>query len=116
MALEPLHPDEAALHHELRDALNQQLTSTDLFVWIRVEPTGDAHGFEHLDRIVLETERWLSSLDPDVVDAADLPGRAFSDKAAEIEVRAIPKKPEARGQRAAQIVGNPEPALAGWVP
>jgi len=37
------------------------------------------------------------------------------DPAAEIKLRAIPKRPEARDRRADQIVGNPEPILAGWV-
>lgn len=115
MPLRPSHPDEPALHHELRDALNQRLTNGDFFVWISVRPTGERVEFEDLDAIVSKAETWLSSLDPDRVDASDLPERTYSDKAAEVELRAIPKKPSARGQRAGQIVGNPEPVLAGWV-
>lgn len=116
MPLEPLHPDEPALHHALRDMLNQSLTSTDFFVWIRVEPTGERREFEDLGAIVADTEQWLSGLDPDAVNADDLPARGYRDRAADIEVRAIPKKPSARGYRAAEIVGNPEPVLAGWLP
>ena len=56
-----------------------------------------------------------ATLDPDVVSSSrEVPELAFVDQAAEIRVRAVPKKPEARGGRAAQIVGNPEPVLVGW--
>ena len=116
MPLEPLHPDEPSLHHALRDALNQSLTSADFFVLISVEPTGEVRDFDDLAAIVADAEQWLSGLNPDAVDASDLPTRRYSDKAAYVEVRAIPKKPSARNYRPAEIVGNPEPALAGWVP
>lgn len=115
MALTPSHPDEPALHHQLRDALNQTLTSRDFFVWINVRPTGERVEFENLEAIVSDAEQWLSSLDPDRVDATELPERDYADKSAEVELRAIPKKPSARGRQTSQIVGNPEPVLAGWV-
>jgi hypothetical protein len=38
----------------------------------------------------------------------------FEDPAADVRIRAIPKKPEARGTRATEIVGNPEPVLMGF--
>jgi hypothetical protein len=113
--LEPLHPDEPALHHALRDALNRQLTDTDFFVWINVTPTGERTEFDDLSSIVRRTEQWLSSLSPESVEPETLPEKEFSDRAAEIKIRAIPKKPAARGSHPPQIVGNPEPALAGWV-
>ena len=99
----------------MRDALNQALTNGDFFVWINVRPTGERVEFEDLEAIVSDAEKWLSSLDPDRVDPSELPERDYADKAAEVELRAIPKKPAARGRRASQIVGNPEPVLAGWV-
>jgi hypothetical protein len=99
----------------LRDALNRELTTPNFFVWIKVRPTGKSREFADLPTIVRETESWLRALDPDSVDASDLPERNFSDRAAKVEIRAIPKKREARGDRSVEIVGNPEPALAGWV-
>jgi len=113
--LEPLHPNEAALHHALRDALNRRLTTTDFFVWINIRPTGLRKNFENLDGIVEATEAWLLAQDPDTVSAEALPEQTLLDPAADVTVRAIPKKTAARGHRASEIVGNPEPALAGWV-
>ena len=115
MPLEPSHPDEPVLHRGLRDALNRELTTPNFFVWINVSPTGRRLEFEDLPAIVRQTESWLRTLDPDSVDASQLPERTFSDKAAQVQIRAIPKKRSARAQRAAEVVGNPEPALAGWV-
>ena len=116
MALSARHPDEPALHHELRDAFNRKLTSTKFFVWIDVRPTGGLKRFAHLDEIVRATEQWLTDLDPDAPAAPDrIAERWIVDPAAEIKLRAIPKRPEARDRRADEIVGNREPILAGWV-
>jgi hypothetical protein len=116
MALSARHPDEVDLHHELRDAFNRQLTNTDFFVWIDVRPTGQAKHFAHLEEIVRATEEWLGDLDPDAPSGLDkIAERWIIDPAAEIKLRAIPKKPEARTYRSDQIVGNPEPILVGWV-
>jgi hypothetical protein len=114
MPLEPRHPQEPALHHELRDALNRELRNTRFFVWIDVRPTGDRSTFEDLPRVVAHTELWLDSLDPDAVDPGELPERWERDPAAEVHLRAIPKKQEAWGSRSTEIVGNPEPILVGW--
>jgi hypothetical protein len=115
MPLEPSHPDEPELHHQLRDALNEGLTSTDFFVWIRVRPTGHQKRFAYLPRIVEKTDKWLASLDPNASrDAPEPPSTFAQDPAADVEILAIAKRPEARGERAAEIVGNPEPALAGF--
>ncbi len=115
MALAPLHPDEPVLHHELRDALNQSLANTSFFVWINVTPTGTQHEFSDLRRIVVGIEWWLETLDPDAIPATeDVPELELSDPAADVRVRALPKKREARVQRSAEIVGNPEPVLVGW--
>jgi hypothetical protein len=117
MALSARHPDEPDLHHELRDAFNSRLTNTNFFVWIDVRPTGKDKRFAYLDQIVAATDEWLGDLDPD----APAPGegrvqeRWITDAAAEIKLRAIPKRPEARNRRADQIVGNPEPVLVGYV-
>jgi hypothetical protein len=115
MPLEPLHPAEPTLHHALRDTLNQRLTNTEFFVLISVMPTGHRNSFEDLDQIVLGTEGWLSMLHPGDIDPDALPEKEFSDPAADVTVRAVPKKASARGRRSAEIVGNPEPALSGWV-
>lgn len=115
MDLRPVHPDEPALHHELRDALNKSLTTTSFLVWISVEPAGGSRQFDDLQKIVGEIERWLGTLDPDAIGFTEaVPEREISDPAAEVRVRALPKKREARAQRAVQIVGNPEPVLVGW--
>jgi hypothetical protein len=115
MPLEPRHPDELALHHELRDAFNQRLRNTNFFIWIDVRPTGRYQRFQHLDQVIRATETWLADLDPDAPRSADhLPERWLVDPAAEMKLRAIPRKREVRGYRAAEIVGNPEPVLVGW--
>lgn len=113
--MEPLHPDEPELHRQLRDALNEGLSNTDFFVWITVRPTGHQTHFSYLPRIVEKTERWLSLLDPDAPQEERRSTEFVQDPAADVEIRAIPKKPEARGRRAVEIVGNPEPVLAGYV-
>jgi hypothetical protein len=110
-----LHPDELTLHHELRDALNQRLANTSFFVWINVVPTGTQQQFADIQRIVSGVQWWLDTLDPDAIPATeDVPELDVSDPAAEVRVRALPKRPDARAQRSAQIVGNPEPVLVGW--
>jgi hypothetical protein len=83
---EPSHPDEPVLHSELRDALNQRLTSTNFFVWIGVTPSGTTRTFENLDRIVQDTERWLASLDPGALDPKNLPSEYWMDAAGEVEI------------------------------
>ena len=115
MGLEPLHPEEAELHRDLRNALNEGLTSTDFLVWITVEPTGATGRFEDLPKLVEDTDAWLKARDPDRVDGSDLPELTLEDRAAEVRIRAVPKKPEARGRRSGEIVGNPEPVLVGWL-
>jgi hypothetical protein len=112
--MEPLHALEAALHHELRDVLNERLRNTNFLVWIDIRPTGDEKHLVDADQIVRETEDWLASLDPDAVSGTDLPERVLRDLAAVVRLRAIPKKASARAYRSDQIVGNPEPILVGW--
>jgi hypothetical protein len=102
------------LHRELRDALNRDLTSRNFFVWINVKPTGHARCFADLNAIVGRTEAWLSTLDPDAVRERELPKLQLEDRAASVEITALPRKQEVRGYRAQEIVGNPAPALAGW--
>lgn len=114
MEFKATHPDEPALHRELRDALNRGLDNTAFFVWIRVTPTGERRDFAALDRIVAETNAWLRELDPDAVRAESLPEKQFLDKAAEVRIQALPKKESARGKVPGAIVGNPEPVLVGW--
>ncbi|MEA2459112.1 MAG: hypothetical protein QOC95_2084 [Thermoleophilaceae bacterium] len=114
--MQPAHPDESGLHRQLRDALNESLASTNFLVWITVEASGDGTHLSTTREIVLRTEQWLSSLDPETIPTPEaIPEMAFTDPAAEVRIRAIPKKPEARGYRSQPIVGNPEPAVAGWV-
>jgi hypothetical protein len=113
--LAPLHPDEPALHRELRDALNREIATTSFFVWINVMPTGSAQTFNDLSRLVNGIQLWLDTLDPDAVsETQDVPELVVPDPAAEVRVRALPKKVSARGQRSEHIVGNPESVLVGW--
>lgn len=115
MALAPLNPDELTLHHQLRDALNEKLANKSFFVWINVTPTGSQQQFSDLQRIVSSIQWWLDTLDPDEIPGAEaVPQVDISDQAAEVRVRALPKKPDARTKRSGQIVGNPEPVLVGW--
>jgi hypothetical protein len=64
MPLETLHPDESALHHALRDALNQRLTSR-FFCLDQRRANRGRDTFVDLDGLVTETERWLATRDPD---------------------------------------------------
>lgn len=112
----PRHPDEFDLHHELRDAFNKELQNANFFVWIDVRPTGKYKQLAHLDKIIEAVEEWLGDLDPDGhLETDRIAERWIVDPAAEIKLRAIPRKREVRGYRADQIVGNPEPILVGWV-
>lgn len=114
--MEPRHPLEPKLHEDLRAALNAGLRNQDFFVWIDVRPSGVSNDFARLDHMVEETDRWLATLDPDVVRPSEDRRAAvrFDDPAAEVKIEALPKKREARGQRAKEIVGNPAPILVGW--
>lgn len=94
--------------------MNAALTSKGFFVWITVSPKNDHKHFADLDRIVRGTEAWLNSLDPDKIGPGEFPAKTFDDKAADVRIRAIPKKLEARTYRSEQIVGNPSPMLVGW--
>jgi hypothetical protein len=116
MPFEASHPDEPDLHHELRDALNAGIQNTNFFVWISVYPTGWGKSFSYLPRIVEAVEEWLGALDPDQARPWDKVGGEIEivDPAADVRLRAIPKKPEARGTRSGLVVGNPEPILTGW--
>ena len=115
LPLEPSHPDEPGLHHALRDALNRGLSNTDFFVWITVHPTGERKDFADLSGLVRQADEWLRQYNAETVDPSQLPEREFSDRAATVEVKAIPKKPAARGRHPGEIVGNPEPILTGWL-
>jgi hypothetical protein len=115
MKFSPSHPAELALHHELRDALNGKLDNGSFFVWINVAPTGANTRFANVQRIVAGIEWWLGTLDPDAIPATEaVPQIHLSDPAADVRVRALPKRPDARSRRSTGIVGNPEPALAAW--
>jgi hypothetical protein len=106
---------EPELHEQMRQALNEGLSSKSFFVWINVTPKGAGARFGDLSPIVKDIDEWLAGLDPDAVDRDwARERRVYSNPAAEVEIHAIPKKPSARGSRAAEIVGNPAPALAGW--
>jgi hypothetical protein len=115
MRLHPLHPDEPGLHHALRDALNERISNTGFFVWINVSPSGLQREYADLDRLVAGVQLWLDTLDPDRMSASEgVPEMAMFDPAAEVRVRALPKKPSARTVCARAVVGNPEPVLVGW--
>jgi hypothetical protein len=115
MELNPSHPAELSLHHELRDALNGTLDNPSFFVWIHVAPSGGEARFADTERMVAAIDWWLGTLDPDAIPVAEaVPQLDLSDPAAEVRVRALPKKPDARKQRSAVVVGNPEPVLVGW--
>jgi hypothetical protein len=57
MPLEPSHPDEPGLHHQLRDALNAGLNNTNFFVWINVEPSGRFERFSGVEKLVETAEK-----------------------------------------------------------
>lgn len=114
MPFQARHPDETALHSEIRDALNSEIQSKNFFVWLNILPTGQGSEIDDLPGLVAETEEWLRSLDPDAVSEKELPKRVIKRRAAIVELTALPRKPEVRSYPADQIVGNPGPILVGW--
>jgi len=104
-------------HKALAEALDAEITSPDFFLWLRVKAeqatTGPTRG--QLDVVVHQVQTWLNSLN--VSHAKDADGRFPTAKHSvgkvEIEVTAVPKKPEARGISNI-VVGNPLPPSAHW--
>lgn len=98
------------------DALNQG-QSANFFVWIEF----DRVGLERpaVREVVAPVEQWLERLDPAAVDAArnagaPLPMRTFTFRDWRIRLRALPKRPESRGNPRHRLVGV-GPASVGFV-
>jgi hypothetical protein len=97
-------------HREVAAELERRVQNRDFFVWLNV--TGRRRGEPvDYDAIAREIETWLRGLDPDTHSPAE-PGLQTYGPTLDLEVRAIPKKPEARGSQ--PLVANPVPAVAYW--
>ncbi len=97
-------------HREVAAELERRVRNRDFFLWLNV--TGRRRG-EPVDYGAMsgELEIWLRGLDPDSHSPGD-PGFQVRGPTLDLEVRAIPKKPEARGSQ--PLVANPVPAVAYW--
>jgi hypothetical protein len=114
MKLEPTHPHSLALHHQVRDHLEENLKTWDYFVWINVRPTGAGDKIGDLD-IAGTTDDWLAAL-PEHEHGKTFERVTYDFEQATVVVIAVPKIPEARTGRAYPVVGNPEPVLGGYGP
>jgi hypothetical protein len=103
---QPEQPDSP--HRVVSQALEAGVRNRDWFLWVGVDaeavPTD-------LDPLVERTEQWLSQLDPNQ-DADPEPELEWAVPGLHVSLRALAKKPRARGQ--SPLVGNPYPAFAYW--
>lgn len=95
---------------QIRKALNR-VESPNFMLWLDVRK--ESNRSPSVAKVRRELQQWLASLDPDEVSQSidgaydqygALPEHIWSDQAWEIEFRAMPKKPEARG-RSDEVVG-----------
>jgi hypothetical protein len=97
-------------HREITAELERRVQNRDFLIWVNV--TGQRRGKQvDYDVIGREVEAWLRNLDPDA-HSPQSPAFPVYGPTLDLEVRAIPKKPEARG--AQPLVANPVPAVAYW--
>jgi hypothetical protein len=102
--------DEFQWHRELAAEVERRVRNRDFFVWLHI--TGRRRGEPiDYDAIARELETWLRGLDPDSHSPL---GRGFKSMGPtlDLEVRAIPKKKDARGSQ--PLVANPVPAVPYW--
>lgn len=102
-------PDEFNPHRVVAEALEHGVRNRDWFVWLTVNGTR-MPGAADLNALAEQAETWLSRLDPENEEQPEL---AYEGPALSVRLRALPKKPHARG--ANPLVGNPYPAYAQWV-
>jgi hypothetical protein len=108
-----LSPQELEWHERVRDALNSKIENPNFFVWIDV--TAEPGAVLDEEELRGDVEEWLGGLDADgVIEVRSSPVHEYSTGGLSVVLRALPKKPEARG-RSTLIVGNPVPAFAYWV-
>lgn len=116
-------PEEArsadARTSPLYDAIDE-LSSDDFFVWVSGVEMGETA--PSLTKFKVSLEEWLDSLDADLVitrqsdDAYldSLPTTVWEDRGWAIEIRAIPKDPDARG-KPARLLGMMGEIKANWI-
>lgn len=100
-------------HEALARAFDEEIKSSDFFLWLRVDGEAGLPNDEEVRGLVQRAQQWLHSLDVEAVDAKRPPTLSLVAGAAEVELTAIPKNPEARGA-SAPVVGNPVPPRAFW--
>jgi hypothetical protein len=108
-----ISPQELEWHEAVRDTLDSRISNPNFFLWIDVEAEPGAS----LDKDTLreDIEEWLGELDPDAAIAEQTqPRHRLRVGGMDIQLTALPKKPEARGT-SQRIVGNPVPAFAYFV-
>ena len=102
--------NEFEWHREVAAELERRVRNRDFFLWLNV--TGRRRGEPiDYDAIAREIETWLRGLDPEQHSPQE-PGLQSVGPTLDLEVRAIPKKPAARGS--VPLVANPVPAVGYW--
>jgi hypothetical protein len=103
-------PTEFEWHREIAAELERRVRNRDFFVWLNV--TGRRRGEPtDYDTLAREIETGLRGLDAETHSPME-PGFHAHGPKLDLEVRAIPKKPDARGSQ--PLVANPVPAVPYW--
>jgi hypothetical protein len=96
-------------HRTIVDQLERRVQNRDFYIWLHAgRRRGKNIDYDALGR---EVETWLRSLDPDSHVPLH-PGLRPYGPTLDLEIRAIPKLPEARGSQ--PLVANPYPAVPYW--
>ena len=97
-------------HREVAAELERRVENRDFLLWLNV--TGRRRGERvDYDAIGREVETWLRSLNADSHSPRE-PAFPVYGPTLDLEIRAIPKKPEARGT--VPLVANPVPTGPYW--
>jgi hypothetical protein len=104
-------PGNDTAHRLVSEALEQGVRNRDWFLWINVNGDTFLAPNDNLDSLVQLTEQWLRELDPDA-ERKPAPFAWPGPHGVSVVLRALPKKPHARGSN--PLVGNPYPAFAYW--
>jgi hypothetical protein len=96
------------MHHAVRDALEDNLTSRDFVIGVIARPLTSRSRVLDVGKIAQDIDAWLATLDPDTRDASCLSTEVRTSTVA-VKVHAIPKAPPECTRRARPIVWNDKP-------
>lgn len=101
--------EHVSMHRRVTEALESGVHNRDWFLWVDVSGDDARPDFSSL---VAAAEQWLGQMDPDA-EPGEGPELQWARSNVSVLLKALPKKPHARG--ADPLVGNPFPAFAYWV-